>query len=101
HFGAPGVGLRPYLSAGMGHQSLTQKPRSGRDRTTFANIGAGAKYYFTENLFAKASVDGVHGFDNHQSEWMAGFAVGVYFGGRPAVAAAFVVVSEQVVYVVV
>src|SRR5690554_4255641 len=99
HFGAPGVGLRPYLSAGMGHQSLTQKPVSGRDRTTFANIGAGAKYYFTENLFAKASVDGVHGFDNHQSEWMAGVAVGVNFGGSPAVAApAPVVEPEPVVY---
>lgn len=99
HFGNPGVGLRPYISAGMGHQSLTQKPVSGRDRTTFANIGAGAKYYFTENLFAKASVDGVHGFDNHQSEWMAGVAVGVNFGGSPAVAApAPVVEPEPVVY---
>ena len=98
HFGNPGVGLRPYISAGMGHQSLTQKPVSGRDRTTFANIGAGAKYYFTENLFAKASVDGVHGFDNHQSEWMAGLAVGVNFGGSPAVAPAPVVEPEPVVY---
>lgn len=100
HFGTPGVGLRPYVSAGMGHQSLSQRTsaHSGRDRTTFANIGAGAKYYFTENLFAKASVDGVHGFDNHQSEWMAGLAVGVNFGGSPAVAAAPVVEPEPVVY---
>lgn len=101
HFGTPGVGLRPYVSAGMGHQSLTQKPASGRDRTTFANIGAGVKYYFTENLFAKASVDGVHGFDNHQSEWMAGVGVGVNFGGKPA-AAPYVepvaAVVEPVVY---
>ena len=37
HFGTPGVGLRPYISAGMGHQSLTQKPASGRDHTTFAS----------------------------------------------------------------
>ncbi len=87
HFGTPGVGLRPYVSAGMGHQSITQW-RSGRDRTTFANIGAGAKYYFTENVFAKASVDGMHGFDNHQSEWMAGVGVGVNFGGRGAPVAA-------------
>ncbi|HHX33777.1 MAG TPA: OmpA family protein [Gammaproteobacteria bacterium] len=86
HFGTPGVGLRPFVSAGMGHQSLNQAQRSGRDHTTFANIGAGAKYYFTENLFAKASVDGVHGFDNHQSEWMAGVGVGVNFGGKPAAA---------------
>lgn len=100
HFGTPGVGLRPYLSAGLGHQSLSQRA-SGRDHTTFANIGAGAKYYFTENVFAKASVDGMHGFDNHQSEWMAGVGVGVNFGGKPA-AAPYVepvaVVAEPVVY---
>ncbi|NLZ78660.1 MAG: OmpA family protein [Gammaproteobacteria bacterium] len=89
HFGTPGVGLRPYVSAGMGHQSISNfGDRSGRDRTTFANIGAGAKYYFTENVFAKASVDGMHGFDNHQSEWMAGVGVGVNFGGRGAPVAA-------------
>lgn len=89
HFGTPGVGLRPYVSAGMGHQSISNlTPRTGRDHTTFANIGAGAKYYFTENVFAKASVDGVHGFDNHQSEWMAGVGVGVNFGGRGAPVAA-------------
>ena len=89
HFGTPGVGLRPYVSAGMGHQSISNlAPRSGRDHTTFANIGAGAKYYFTENVFAKASVDGMHGFDNHQSEWMAGVGGGVNFGGSPKAAPA-------------
>ena len=81
HFGTPGVGLRPYVSAGMGHQSISNfGDRSGRDRTTFANIGAGAKYNFTENVFAKASVDGMHGFDNHQSEWMEVFCVVVILG---------------------
>ena len=101
HFGTPGIGLRPYVSAGMGHQSLSQSSQnhSGRDHTTFANIGAGAKYYITENLFAKASVDGMHGFDNHQSEWMAGVGVGLNFGGKKAVAAAPVVAPvEPVVY---
>ncbi|MDY0206889.1 MAG: OmpA family protein [Pseudomonas sp.] len=89
HFGTPGVGLRPYVSAGMGHQSISNlSPRTGRDHTTFANIGAGAKYYVTENVFAKASVDGMHGFDNHQSEWMAGVGVGVNFGGSTKVAPA-------------
>ncbi len=96
HFGTPGVGLRPYLSAGMGHQSLNQAQRSGRDHTTFANIGAGAKYYFTENLFARAGVEGVHGFDNHQSEWMAGVGVGVNFGGSAGAPVAAPV--EPVVY---
>lgn len=89
HFGTPGVGLRPYLSAGMGHQSISNVGlRTGRDHTTFANIGAGVKYYVTENLFAKASVDGMHGFDNHQSEWMAGVGVGLNFGGSTKPAAA-------------
>jgi len=80
HFGQPGVGLRPYLSAGMAHQSIGQA-RSGRDHSTFANIGAGLKYYFTENLFAKASVDGMHNIDRGDSEWMAGVGVGLNFGG--------------------
>ena len=97
HFGTPGVGLRPYLSAGMGHQSISNLPaRTGRDRTTFANVGAGLKYYVTENLFAKASVDGMHGFDNHQSEWMAGVGVGLNFGGKKAVAAPVVAPVEPV-----
>ena len=82
HFGTPGVGLRPFVSAGVGHQSLSNlDPRTGRDRTTFGNVGAGAKYYFTENVFAKASVDGMYGFDNNQAEWMAGVGFGVNFGG--------------------
>lgn len=97
HFGTPGVGLRPYLSAGMGHQSISNLiPRTGRDHTTFANVGAGVKYYVTENLFAKASVDGMHGFDNHQSEWMAGVGVGLNFGGKKAVAAPVVAPVEPV-----
>lgn len=82
HFGTPGVGLRPFVSAGVGHQSLSNlEPRTGRDHTTFGNVGAGAKYYFTENVFAKASVDGMYGFDNNQAEWMAGVGFGVNFGG--------------------
>ena len=82
HFGTPGVGLRPFVSTGVGHQSLSNlTPRTGRDHTTFGNVGAGAKYYFTENVFAKASVDGMYGFDNNQAEWMAGVGFGVNFGG--------------------
>lgn len=81
HFGQPGVGLRPYVSAGMAHQSIGQAARSGRDHSTFANVGAGLKYYFTENLFAKASVDGMHNLDAGDSEWMAGVGVGLNFGG--------------------
>jgi OOP family OmpA-OmpF porin len=95
HFGAPGVGLRPYVSAGAAHQSIGQPDRSGRDSSTFANLGAGVKYYFTENVFAKAGVDGMHNIDRGDSEWMAGVGVGLNFGGgqapAPVVAAAPVV----------
>lgn len=81
HFGEPGVGLRPYLSAGMAHQSIGQADRGGRDSSTFANVGAGVKYYFTEMLFARAGVDGMHNIDRGDSEWMAGVGVGLNFGG--------------------
>ncbi|AGA86836.1 OmpA family protein [Stutzerimonas stutzeri] len=81
HFGAPGVGLRPYVSAGVAHQSIGQADRGGRDSSTFANVGTGLKYYFTENFFAKASVDGMYNIDADEAEWMAGVGVGLNFGG--------------------
>jgi OOP family OmpA-OmpF porin len=81
HFGQPGVGLRPYVSAGAAHQSIGQANTGGRDRSTFANVGAGVKYYFSENFFAKASVDGMYNIDADQGEWMAGVGVGLNFGG--------------------
>lgn len=81
HFGTPGVGLRPYVSTGFAHQSIGQDVRGGRDRSTYANIGTGLKYYFTENLFANAGVTGMHNLDSGQSEYMAGLSVGANFGG--------------------
>ena len=81
HFGQPGVGLRPYVSAGAAHQSIGQADRGGRDSSTFANVGTGVKYYFTENFFAKASVDGMYNIDANEGEWMAGLGVGMNFGG--------------------
>ncbi|HEY6609619.1 MAG TPA: OmpA family protein [Pseudomonas sp.] len=96
HFGAPGVGLRPYLSAGAAHQSIGQPDRSGRNNSTFANLGAGVKYYFTENVFAKAGVDGMHNIDQGDSEWMAGVGVGLNFGGGQAPAPAPVVAAAPV-----
>lgn len=92
HFRNADNALRPYLSAGLGHQSLSNvegaysQSGNGRDRTTMALVGAGAKYYFAENFFVRAGVDGMHGFDNHQSEWMAGLGMGLNFGGaaKPA-----------------
>ena len=81
NFGTPGVGLRPYVSAGFAHQSIGQATRGGRDHSTFANVGTGVKYYFTENFFAKASVDGMYNIDRGETEWMAGVGVGMNFGG--------------------
>jgi len=80
HFGQPGVGLRPYISAGVGHQSLGQGG-GGRDRTTQGIIGAGLKYYASENFFVRAGVDGLYNFDRHDSEWQAGIGIGFNFGG--------------------
>ena len=94
HFGEPGVGLRPYVSTGFAHQSIGQvarggeAERGGRDRSTFANLGAGVKYYISENFFARAGVDGMYNLDAHDAEWMAGVGVGLNFGGSPRQAAA-------------
>ncbi|GGK06011.1 OmpA family protein [Pseudomonas matsuisoli] len=83
HFGTPGAGLRPYVSAGFAHQSLGQAaPRSGRNHTTFGNLGLGAKYYFTENFYARAGLDGMYNIDDDQGEWAAGVGVGLNFGGN-------------------
>jgi OOP family OmpA-OmpF porin len=90
NFSTPGVGLRPYVSAGFAHQSIGQDATGGRDRSTFANIGTGVKYYFTENVFAKASLDGNYNIDAGDSEYTAGLGLGVNFGGgvKPAAPAA-------------
>ncbi|MDU9412122.1 OmpA family protein [Pseudomonas sp. zfem005] len=97
HFGTPGVGLRPYVSAGFAHQSISNVPaRTGRDHSTFANIGTGLKYYFTENFYAKAGLDGMYNIDVGESEWAAGVGVGVNFGGgsKPAAEPAPAPVAE-------
>lgn len=83
HFGTPGVGLRPYLSAGYAYQSLGQaEPRGGRKHSNFANVGAGLKYYFTDNFYARAGLDGMYNIDDDQGEWAAGVGVGLNFGGN-------------------
>ena len=93
HFGAPDVGLRPYVSAGAAHQSIGQAT-SGRDRSSFANLGAGLKYYFTQNVFAKAGVEAMYNIDQANTEWMGGVGVGLNFGGaQPAPAPAPVAVA--------
>ncbi|QLC72548.1 OmpA family protein [Pseudomonas sp. LPB0260] len=97
HFGEPGVGLRPYVSAGFAHQNISNVPaRTGRDHSTFANVGTGVKYFITENLFARAGVDGMYNIDANEAEWAAGVGVGMNFGGgsKPAPAPAPVAMVE-------
>ncbi|MBW4653816.1 MAG: OmpA family protein [Kaiparowitsia implicata GSE-PSE-MK54-09C] len=82
HFGTPEAkSFRPYVSAGFGHQNLDNTYGRGNDETTFAIVGAGAKYYFSEMFFAKAGVDVLHSLDTENTEWQAGVGVGVNFGG--------------------
>ncbi|WP_460426820.1 OmpA family protein [Azotobacter armeniacus] len=80
HFGEPGVGLRPYVSGGFAHQSIGQA-RGGRNESTYANLGAGLKWYLTDMLYARAGVDGMYNFDDDQTEWQAGVGIGLNFGG--------------------
>lgn len=81
HFGEPAAGLRPYVSGGFGHQSISNTEASGRNRSTLAIVGAGAKYYFTEMFYARAGVDALYNIDQGDTEWQAGFGVGLNFGG--------------------
>lgn len=92
HFGTPGPGLRPYVSGGFGHQSISNTTSGGRNHSTLATVGAGAKYYFTENFYTRAGVDALYNIDQGDTEWQAGVGVGLNFGGgskpAPVVAAA-------------
>ncbi|UYZ84428.1 OmpA family protein [Entomomonas sp. E2T0] len=81
HFAQPGDWVRPYISTGVAHQSISNADRSGRDRDTILNLGVGAKLYFTDNFYARAGVDGMYGLGNHQAEYMLTGAVGFNFGG--------------------
>lgn len=85
HFGQPGPGLRPYVSGGFGHQSISNTVGGGRNHSTLAIAGAGAKYYFTEMFYARAGVDALYNIDQGDTEWQAGVGVGLNFGGsKPA-----------------
>lgn len=82
HFRDAGVRLRPYVSAGFAYQTIGQG-QTGRHHSTFAEIGAGMKYYVTNYLYTRAGVDGMYNIDDGYAEWMAGVGVGVNFGGTP------------------
>ena len=86
HWGTPGPrALRPYVSTGFAHQELDNTYTRGEDRTTLYTLGAGVKYYLSENVMLKTGVDVLHGLDNGQTEWMAGVGLGINLGGaKPA-----------------
>ncbi|MGL4318879.1 MAG: OmpA family protein [Pseudomonas sp.] len=85
HFNAPGDTLRPYVSAGFSDQSIGQNG-SGRNGSTFANLGGGAKLYFTENFYARAGVEAQYNIDQGDTEWAPSVGIGLNFGGgaKPA-----------------
>ncbi|MDP3979623.1 MAG: OmpA family protein [Pseudomonas sp.] len=81
HFNNAGDALRPYVSAGFSDQSIGQTGRSGRNGSTFANIGGGAKYFITENLYARAGVEAQYNIDQGDTEWAPSIGLGMNFGG--------------------
>ncbi|MDP2243000.1 OmpA family protein [Pseudomonas sp.] len=81
HFNNAGDALRPYVSAGFSDQSIGQTGRGGRNGSTFANIGGGAKYFITENLYARAGVEAQYNIDQGDTEWAPSIGLGMNFGG--------------------
>ncbi len=81
HFNDAESALRPYLSGGFGHQRIDRVGKDGKHKNATVNLGAGLKYYVTQNLFARAGVEALYGLDTHQAEWQAGLAAGLNFGG--------------------
>lgn len=93
HFNNAGDALRPYVSAGFSDQSIGQSGRNGRNGSTFANIGGGAKYYFTDNFYARAGVEAQYNIDQGDTEWAPSVGIGMNFGGGSKPAAAPVAVA--------
>jgi len=94
HFNNAGDALRPYVSAGFSDQSIGQSGRNGRNGSTFANIGSGAKYYITDNFYARAGVEAQYNIDQGDTEWAPSVGIGMNFGGGSAPAP--VVAAEPV-----
>jgi OmpA-OmpF porin, OOP family len=94
HFNNAGDALRPYVSAGFSDQSIGQSGRNGRNGSTFANIGGGAKYYITDNFYARAGVEAQYNIDQGDTEWAPSVGIGMNFGGGSAPAP--VVAAEPV-----
>jgi OOP family OmpA-OmpF porin len=81
HFNNAGDALRPYVSAGFSDQSIGQSGRNGRNGSTFANVGGGAKYFFTDNFYARAGVEAQYNIDQGDTEWAPSVGIGMNFGG--------------------
>ena len=84
HFGTVGDALRPYVSGGVAHKSMTNVEadgHSGRDQSTFLTAGAGVKWYITDNLFARAGVEADYKLDNGKWDYAPTIGLGVNFGG--------------------
>jgi OOP family OmpA-OmpF porin len=94
HFNNPGDMLRPYVSGGFSDQSIDQNGSNGRNRSTFANVGGGAKLYFTDNFYARAGVEAQYNIDQGNTEWAPSVGIGVNFGGGSKPAAAPVPAPE-------
>jgi OOP family OmpA-OmpF porin len=86
HLGTVGDAVRPYVSAGFAHESLGQATNNGRDHSTFANLGAGAKWYITDVFYARAGVEAQYNIDQGDTEWAPSVGIGLNFGGgsKPA-----------------
>nr|WP_286946456.1 OmpA family protein [Pseudomonas sp. UBA6718] len=97
HFNNAGDALRPYVSAGFSDQSIGQNGRGERNGSTFANLGGGAKYYFTENFYARAGVEAQYNIDQGDTEWAPSVGIGLNFGGSSAPAPAPVAEPAPVV----
>ncbi|MEB0150763.1 OmpW family outer membrane protein, partial [Pseudomonas sp. CCC2.2] len=80
HFGNVGDALRPYISGGVAHKSMTNVEadgHSGRDQSTFLTAGAGVKWYITDNLFARAGVEADYKLDNGKWDYAPTVGLGV------------------------
>ncbi|WP_017901898.1 OmpA family protein [Pseudomonas asplenii] len=85
HFGTVGDAIRPYVEGGVAHGSLTNVAadgHTGRDQSTFLTTGAGAKWYITDNFYARAGVEADYKLDNGKWDYAALVGLGVNFGGN-------------------
>ncbi|QXI27122.1 OmpA family protein [Pseudomonas vanderleydeniana] len=85
HFGTVGDAIRPYVEGGVAHGSLTNVAadgHTGRDQSTFLTTGAGAKWYITDNFYARGGVEADYKLDNGRWDYAAVVGLGVNFGGN-------------------